>query len=94
MDFDDAGGRVNSNIQNWNVVRNWKTSLLGMASAVLAVIQISGAHSIQAAVLDGKTQIAMLIAVLGFVSKDGSMTGTAANPRAVNQGDATPGAKP
>ena len=77
-----------------NMAKNWKTSILGLLMAIFGVVQASHAASFGAAFTDPSVQIAMVGAALGFMAKDNDVTGTAANPRAVNQGDPTPAADP
>lgn len=77
-----------------NSLKNWKTSALGIVMAVFGVVQASHAKSFPDAFKDPTVQIAMAGAALGFLAKDNDMTGTAANPRAVNQGDPVPQADP
>lgn len=77
-----------------NMLKSWKTSALGLLMAVFGVVQASHAKSFGDAFTNPTVQIAMVGAALGFMAKDNDVTGTAANPRAVNQGDPTPQADP
>ena len=76
-----------------NILASWRTSLLGLLMAVFGVIQISKAPSFKDAFTNPTVQIAMVGAALGFLAKDNSVTGTAANPRAQVQGETDPPAK-
>lgn len=73
-----------------NLLKNWPTTLVGLLSAVFAVIQGARQPTIQAAFTDPVTQMAIIAAVLGFLSKYQGTTGTAANPRAEYQSDPVP----
>lgn len=77
-----------------NSLDNWKTTLIGLLIAIIGVVQAAHAASIQAALQDPKVQIDILAAVGLVLAKDASKTGTSENPRATNQGDPTPQAKP
>lgn len=59
-----------------NGLRNYKTTLLGVALAVIAVVQGSNKGSFQAALSDGPTQIALAAAVAAFLAKDADKVGT------------------
>lgn len=77
-----------------NSLKNWKTTAVGLLSGILGIIQAAHAPSIAAAFKDPTVQISIAGAALGFLAKDNDVTGTAANPRATNQGDPTPQADP
>lgn len=73
-----------------NSLNNWKMSLLGLASLIFAVIQASKITPWTNAFTDPPTQMALIIAALGFFGKSQSTTGTASNPRAVVKGEPDP----
>lgn len=54
---------------------SWKSSLIGLASVVLAVVSASQDATIGAMINDPKVQIALLVGILGLVAKDGNVTG-------------------
>lgn len=56
-------------------ITSWKSSLVGIAGVVLAVVSASQDPSIQAMAVDPKVQIALLIGLLGLVAKDSNVTG-------------------
>lgn len=58
------------------LLKSWKTTLTGAASLTLGIISASSYHGDWVAALhDRGIQLAIAIAVLGFVSKDGNVTG-------------------
>lgn len=55
---------------------SWKSSLVGIIAVVLGVIQAASHNGDWlAAVKDHSVQLAIAVAVLGFVSKDSNVTG-------------------
>lgn len=59
---------------------SWKTSLLGVAGFVLAVIQATNDTTIPMLIHDQKFWFALLIAGLGFLAKDNTAHGTPSAP--------------
>jgi hypothetical protein len=56
--------------------KNWKTNLVGIASVVVGVVQASAYKGdFAAAFKDKGVQMSIVVAVLGFVSKDWNTTG-------------------
>ena len=81
-----------------NVSRNWQTSLVGfivLIGMALKILFPGNETTIDALIKDVPTAITNLIGFATGVgllfAKDSSITGTAANPRAINAGDADPG---
>lgn len=55
---------------------SWKSTLVGVGSAVIAVIQASSYHGDWlAAIHDRSVQMAIVVAILGWVTKDSQVTG-------------------
>ena len=61
---------------------SWKTSCLGLLSIAYGVFQAFAAQdtTLTMAIHDPKLQMALIVAVMGFVSKDATSHGTPANP--------------
>ena len=63
---------------------NWKTNLVGIAGVVLGVIQgLSNDTTLSQLFHDGRFGMLLLVALLGFVSKDGDAHGTPSAPISV-----------
>lgn len=58
-----------------NILTSWKSSLVGLAGVILTVVTASQDSTFGAMIEDPKVQIALLIGILGFVAKDGNVTG-------------------
>jgi hypothetical protein len=74
-----------------NIIRNWSTSGIGLITAAAAMFAIF--YPDQSGFIN---QVASGVAVLfgaifALIAKSASVTGTAANPRAKNAGEADPG---
>jgi hypothetical protein len=54
---------------------SWKTTLSGVASVVLGVLQASKHTTLSEIVNDPLVWFALVIALLGFFAKDGNVTG-------------------
>jgi len=57
------------------LIRSWKSTIVGVASGILAILAASKHNSIQEALADGKVQIEIVIMILGLVSKDADVSG-------------------
>jgi hypothetical protein len=54
---------------------SWKSTLIGVISAAVGVIQASTDPTWMDALKDPKVQLAIVVAILGWVSKDSNVTG-------------------
>jgi len=63
-----------------NILRNWKTSAIGLLATLLAVIQAANEPSLNAALHDPKLALPLLVAAVGYLGKDGDKTGVAEIP--------------
>lgn len=59
---------------NLNTIKSWKTTLIGIASLILGIIQTYN-EGWAMAIHDPKVQMAVLVGVLGMLAKDGNITG-------------------
>lgn len=79
-----------------NMFTSWKSTVVGLAGVLLAVFSASQDPSIQAMVLDPKVQIALLLGVLGLVTKDSNVTGGTvgqpSTPEAIQASNVAPSA--
>jgi hypothetical protein len=66
---------INIPVPNISSFKSWKTTVVGLLSLTLGVVQASGDGSFAAAAHDFKVQIAFIGALIGFLSKDASVTG-------------------
>ena len=64
---------MNINV-NLNTIKSWKTTLIGVASLILGTVQTYN-EGWAMAIHDPKVQMAVVVAVLGFIAKDGDVTG-------------------
>jgi hypothetical protein len=75
-------------------MNSWKSTLIGVVSAVIGVIQASSDHDWLVAIKDHNVQLMMVVAVLGFVSKDanvtGGTTGQPSTPKALHDANQAP----
>lgn len=75
---------------------SWKSTLIGIASVVLMVITASKDPSLQAMIVDPQVQIALVVGLLGFVTKDSNVTGGSkgqpSTPTALMQANQAPSA--
>ncbi len=57
------------------IIKNWKTTAFGAISLILGIVQASGDGNVGTILHDGKVQMAILVALLGFFAKDHNVTG-------------------
>jgi|HubBroStandDraft_2_1064218.scaffolds.fasta_scaffold478531_1 hypothetical protein len=55
--------------------KSWKSTLVGLVAAIWAVVSGLEIHDWSAAVHDHGIQTKVMLAVLGFIVKDGNVTG-------------------
>jgi hypothetical protein len=55
--------------------KSWKSTLVGLAGTILGVVQGFQAHSFRDLLHNQVFQLALMTAVLGYVSKDANVTG-------------------
>lgn len=72
---------------NIPTITSWKTTVLGLLSAFVAAMQTYNDGSITAGIQDPKVQMALLVALIGILSKDYNVTGgtVAATPEAATR---------
>lgn len=58
-----------------NFLASWKTTLTGLASILLGILQASTDKDLTAMIHDPRLPVLFLIGVLGLVGKDGNVTG-------------------
>lgn len=60
-----------------DITANWKTTVLGLALALVGVVQASKKPTLTEAVKDPGVQVSLIAAVLGVLAKDADKTGAA-----------------
>ncbi len=58
-----------------DIKANWKTTVLGLALALVGVVQASKKPTLTDAVKDPGVQVSLIAAVLGVLAKDADKTG-------------------
>lgn len=79
-------------------LKSWKSTLVGLVAAVWAVISGIEIHDWNAAIHDHGIQTKVMLAVLGFIVKDGNVTGGTvgqpSTPEALADAKVAPGKPP
>jgi hypothetical protein len=79
--------------------KNWKTNAVGLISVAFSALQASAYHGdYVAAIKDRGVQMSLMLAVLGFVSKDfnvsGGTVGQPSTPQALKDSNTAPAKAP